>query len=215
MMKHPVYLFDFDGTLVDSMPTWASQMTNILDKRNISYPHNLIEIITPLGTMGCLEYFRNELGAVFENEEILKEMLDFALPEYRDRIPLKEGVLEYLKLMKEKGHRLCVLTASPHITLDPCLKRLGIFDIFENVWSCDDFNTTKANPEIYHMVAEKLGVEIGEIAFFDDNINAIQTAKTAGTYTVGIFDETGKGFVKEMKETADCYFEKLKDAEEV
>ena len=214
-MKYPVYLFDFDGTLVDSMPTWARQMTNILDKRNVKYPDNLIEIITPLGTMGCLKYFRSELGMVFDDDDVLAEMLAFALPAYRDEIPAKEGVVEYLKSMKEKGHRLSVLTASPHVTLDPCLERLGIFDIFENVWSCDDFNTTKANPEIYHMVAEKLGVEIGEIAFFDDNINAIQTAKTAGTYTVGIFDETGKGFVKEMKETADCYFEKLKDAEEI
>ncbi len=214
-MKHPVYLFDFDGTLVDSMPTWASQMTNILDMYEVNYPDNLIEIITPLGTMGCLEYFRNELGMVFDDEEVLAEMLAFALPAYRDTIPVKEGVIDYLKNMKEKGHRLSVLTASPHITLDPCLKRIGIFDIFENVWSCDDFNTTKANPEIYHMVAEKLGVKIGDIAFFDDNINAIETAKTAGTYTVGIFDETGKGFIKEMKETADIYFETLKEAEEV
>jgi len=214
-MKHSVYLFDFDGTLVDSMPTWAGQMTNLLDKRGISYPDNLIEIITPLGTMGCLKYFRSELGMVFKDEEVLQEMLDFALPAYRDTIPAKEGVIDYLKSMKEKGHRLSVLTASPHITLDPCLKRIGIYDIFENVWSCDDFNTTKANPEIYHRVADKLGVKIGDIAFFDDNINAIETAKTAGTYTVGIFDETGKGFIKEMKETADIYFETLKDAEEV
>ncbi len=214
-MKHPVYLFDFDGTLVDSMPTWASQMTNILDRYRVNYPDNLIEIITPLGTMGCLEYFRNDLGMVFENEAVLSEMMDFALPAYRDRIPAKEGVIDYLKLMKEKGHRLCVLTASPHITLDPCLKRLGIFDIFENVWSCEDFNTTKADPEIYRMVAKKLGVEIGDIAFFDDNINAIKTAESAGTYTVGIFDETGKGFIKEMKETAGIYFETLMEAEEV
>ena len=214
-MKHSVYLFDFDGTLVDSMPTWASQMTNILDKRNISYPDNLIEIITPLGTMGCLEYFRNAPGMVFENEEILKEMLDFALPAYRDRIPLKDGVLKYLKRMKEKEHRLCVLTASPHITLDPCLKRLEIFDIFENVWSCDDFETTKANPEIYHMVANKLGVKISDIAFFDDNINAIETAKKAGAYTEGLFDETGKGFIQKMKSTADEYLKTMENAPEI
>ena len=214
-MEHSVYLFDFDGTLVDSMPTWARQMTKILDKREVKYPDNIIEIITPLGTMGCLEYFRNELGMVFEDKDVLSEMMAFALPAYRDVIPFKEGVFDYLKRMKEAGHRLCVLTASPHITLDPCLERLGVFDMFENVWSCDDFNTTKADPEIYHMVAEKLGVEISDIVFFDDNINAIQTAKTAGTYTVGIFDETGKGFIKEMKETADLYFETLKNAEEV
>ena len=214
-MKHPVYLFDFDGTLVDSMPTWAKQMTNILDKRGVSYPDNIIEIIRPLGTMGCLEYFRNELGMVFENEAVLSEMMAFALPAYRDEIPFKEGVQDYLNRMKAEGHRLCVLTASPHITLDACLKRLGVFDSFEQVWSCDDFNTTKANPEIYHMVADKLGVKIGDIAFFDDNINAIKTAKTAGTYTVGVFDETGRNFIDKMKDEADIYVDSLKDAPEV
>ena len=214
-MKHPVYLFDFDGTLVDSMTVWAKSMTGILDRYGVEYPENMIEIITPLGTMGCLEYFRRELGMVFENEVMLGEMEAFALPAYRDEIPFKEGVADYLVRMKAAGHRLCVLTASPHKTLDPCLKRLGVFEDFEQVWSCDDFNTSKADPEIYRMVAEKLGVETSQISFFDDNINAIKTAKSAGTYTVGIYDETGKGFINEMKDTADVYFETLKDAEEV
>ena len=214
-MRHSVYLFDFDGTLVDSMSVWAANMTEILARYEISYPDNMIEIITPLGTMGCLQYFRNELGMVFEDKEMLSEMEEAMIPEYRDTIPAKDGVISYLYKMKENGHRLCVLTASPHVTLDPCLKRLGIFDIFENVWSCDDFNTSKADPEIYRMVADKLGVDISEIAFYDDNINAISTAKSAGTYTVGIFDETGKAFRKELEETADRYFETMVDAEEV
>lgn len=214
-MKHPVYLFDFDGTLVDSMPTWAGQMTEILKKYNVSYPENIIEIITPLGTMGCLDYFRNELGMEFDNKTLLCEIEAFALPAYRDTIPIKEGVSDYLKRMQAAGHQLNVLTASPHSTLDVCLKRLGIYDLFENVWSCDDFSTSKADPEIYHMVADRLGVRPCDIAFFDDNINAVKTAKNIGTYTVGIFDETGKGFIEEIKATADTYFETMKDAPEV
>ena len=31
------YLFDFDGTLVDSMPTYITAMLRILDENNISY----------------------------------------------------------------------------------------------------------------------------------------------------------------------------------
>ena len=43
------YLFDFDGTLVDSMPTFVSVMKRILDENHIPYGDDLIKIITPLG----------------------------------------------------------------------------------------------------------------------------------------------------------------------
>ena len=43
------FLFDFDGTLVDSMPTFAETMTRILDEAGLSYGEDLLKIITPLG----------------------------------------------------------------------------------------------------------------------------------------------------------------------
>lgn len=55
--------------------------------------------------------------------------------------------------------------------LDPCLKRLGIWDLFDHVWSCDDFNTTKSDPQIYQLAAEKIGRRVDEIIFVDDNVN--------------------------------------------
>ena len=42
------YLFDFDGTLVDSMPTYASQMLRILDETGTKYPDDVIKIINYL-----------------------------------------------------------------------------------------------------------------------------------------------------------------------
>ena len=44
----------------------------------------------------------------------------------------KDGVVETVKELKKRGYGLNVLTASPHLTLDPCLKRIGIFDCFDN-----------------------------------------------------------------------------------
>ena len=41
------YLFDFDGTLVDSMPNWAKQMLSILDDYNVDYPDDIIKTVTP------------------------------------------------------------------------------------------------------------------------------------------------------------------------
>ena len=55
------YLFDFDGTLVDSMPTYVSVMLRILDEEGVAYDSDVIKIITPLGYHGTAKYFC-ELG---------------------------------------------------------------------------------------------------------------------------------------------------------
>ena len=55
------YLFDFDGTLVDSMPTYAGMMLRILDEHGVKYPDNIIKIITPLGYIGTAKYFVEEM----------------------------------------------------------------------------------------------------------------------------------------------------------
>ena len=58
-MDKKTYLFDFDGTLVDSMPTFASLMLRILDENSIKYGEDIVKVITPLGYRGTAEYFRS------------------------------------------------------------------------------------------------------------------------------------------------------------
>lgn len=208
-MKH--YLFDFDGTLVDSMPTYVSCMLRILDEHDIPYGEDIVKIITPLGLLGTAKYFVG-MGMDKPIEDIVHLMGEYMLEEYLHRIPAKNHVEKVLHALKEQGAKLHVLTASPHLTLDPCLKRVGIYDLFENVWSCDDFHTTKADPNIYKMVAEKIGVSVEEVLFLDDNLNADKTAKIAGMKVCGVYDDSSKDYVEEMKAATDCYiydFEEL------
>lgn len=207
------FLFDFDGTLVDSMPTYVSVMLRILDERGIKYAHDIVKIITPLGYKGTAEYFRM-LGVKERADELVDIMSSYARHEYENNIPAKEYVTETLREMKKRGYSLNVLTASPHVSLDPCLKRLELWQLFDNVWSCDDFNTTKADPEIYKMAADKIGFPVGEIVFVDDNINAVKSAKSAGMVSVGIFDESSADAENEFKVEADGYvyrFDELLD----
>lgn len=200
------YLFDFDGTLVDSMPTYASSMLRILDENGIEYGNDIIKIITPLGLSKTAEYFV-ELGVKLPVEEIYALMGKYMLEEYTYNIPAKKNVIEVVKKLKERGDSINVLTASPHITLDVCLKRLGIFDIFDNVWSCDDFATTKANPEIYKMAADKIGTTVDKVLFLDDNYNADKTAKTAGMKVCGVYDASSAEYTDEIKAVADYYID--------
>lgn len=199
------YLFDFDGTLVDSMPTYAGLMLRILDEHQVKYPENIIKIITPLGFIGTAKYFVENLGLNKSEDELIKLMHAYAIEAYTYHVPAKKHVVEVVKQLKVRGDSLHVLTASPHATLDPCLKRLGIYDLFTNVWSCEDFGTSKADPMIYHMAAERIGAKVGDVMFLDDNYNADKTAKEAGMQVCAVYDDTSAEYEAEMREVADHY----------
>lgn len=198
------YLFDFDGTLVDSMPYFADTIVKLLDKAGKSYPADIIKIVTPLGYRGTAEYMIS-LGYPATPEALVDEIITFNTDAYHRLIPLKEGVKEKLLQMKAQGHSVNVLTASPHKLLDKCLQRVGIYDLFDNVWSCDDFPYTKADPRIYAEAARRLGTTVQECAFVDDNINAVTTAKKAGMLAIGIFDKSSEDYVEEFQTKADRY----------
>ena len=205
------YLFDFDGTLVDSMPTFVGMMKRILDENGIAYGEELVKIITPLGYVGTADYYVETMGVRKSREELIATMHAYAVDAYTNDVPAKKGVVETLRAMKARGDSLSVLTASPHAALDPCLKRLGIYDLFTYVWSCEDFGTTKSDPDIYRMAAERLGVSVNEVIFVDDNYNADRTAMAAGMTVWGIYDDSSAEYEAQIRGVTDGYAQELSE----
>lgn len=199
------YLFDFDGTLVDSMPTYIGAMLKILDDQNIQYDDDIVKTITPLGVLGTANYFINELGVGLELEPLIDLMKKYMVDAYFNHIPAKSNVIEVLSILKNQGASLNVLTASPHITLDACLKRLQLWDLFDNVWSCDDFYTTKADPNIYRLAAQRLGKPIENVLFLDDNLDADTTARSAGMTVCGVHDPSSEEYKQQIQTVTDYY----------
>lgn len=210
-MKQKFYLFDFDGTLVDSMPTFCSCMLRILEENRISYPPDITKTLTPLGLNGTAEYFINDMGLQMDKDKLTDLIMKYLTEAYFHTIPAKANVISTLKVLKAQGASLNILTASPHITLDACAKRLGLWELFDNIWSCDDFETTKADPQIYVRVAEKLGTTVENVLFLDDNINADKVAKSAGMQVCGVYDDSSGDMVEQMKAATDYYIFDFKE----
>ena len=212
MTKH--FLFDFDGTLVDSMKYWAECMVGVLDNHDVAHGDDIISIITPLGGPGTISYFQ-KIGLDLSTEDIRKEIDAVLTPVYQNVIPEKLGVRHCLLEMKKRGYGLHVLTASPHIWLDPCLERLGMIDLFDNIWSSDDFGTGKNDPQIYRKVAQRIGTSVEEITFLDDNINADKAAKLSGVKVIGVYDASTKDDERQMRAITDRYIYDFTELEEM
>ena len=210
-----VYIFDFDGTVVDSMPAFVQSVTDTLDRYGIPYEkESLVCEITPLGADGTAQYLI-DLGIPMTKRELLDVLREHSMGAYLHTIPEKPNARRFLDRIVSEGGRIYMLTANSHIQIDPCLKRLGMFDLFTEIWSCDDLNMKKTDVAIYDKVAEMIGTAKGEILFFDDNPDAIKTAKAAGLLTCGVYDESSREFIDIMKQTADRYIYDLGELMEV
>lgn len=200
------YLFDMDGTLVDSMGFYSEAMLTILRRAGITPPEGFIKTTTTLGYRGAAEAMVS-LGVNQSVEEIVEDIRALLQDAYTYRIPAKDGVLDYLTQLKTRGISLAVLTASPHSATDVCLQRNGVFDLFEHVWSTEDFGMTKAQPEIFLAAAARLGCQPEEVLFFDDNYNALCTAKQANMTVIGVYDASSQAYTQDIKAIADGYLD--------
>ena len=200
-----IYVFDLDGTLVDSMPHYARGILSILDEAGISYDSELIKILTPLGNRKSAQYYIEHFGLAREVDELTQEIEAKMIYAYNHLIDAKPGIPALLKRLSAEGARLFVLTASPHITTDACLNKNGIYDLFETVWSVEDYQLTKSDTRIFYELARRIGCKPEEIHYFDDSLIALANAKAAGLITYGVYDAQSEEEVERMKRDFDFY----------
>ena len=86
-----------------------------------------------------------------------------------------------------------------------------MYDLFENVWTIDDFGHTKSEVIIYEEAAKRLGVTVGDCVFVDDNLTALRTARKSGMYTAAVYDDSSAEYTKEIKEASDIYAKDFAD----
>ena len=114
---------------------------------------------------------------------------------------------EYLRKLKAEGAQLYVLTASPHIVTDVCLQRNGVYDLFDEVWSVEDYGLSKSGTELFFKVAERVGCEMSDVHYFDDNTIAVINSHKAGFKVYGVLDIQPENEVEIVRQNCDVFVE--------
>ena len=181
-------IFDMDGTLIDSMFFWKNLAAEYLSSKGVTrIREDILERIKPMTMSESAALFQREFGLTGDPEVEMNAMMD---AHYRNDIPLKPGVRNYLQTLRSRGVRMCVASATAEPLMEACLTRLGVRDCFEFLLSCETVGAGKRSPLVYHESAGRLHAAPAEIAVYEDALYAIQTAKDAGFYVVGVYDDS-------------------------
>jgi HAD superfamily hydrolase (TIGR01509 family) len=178
-------LFDMDGLLIDSEPTWFQAEVDMLAGYGFTlgpehYPHVLGKPIE-VSTAYLLELTGHPLSAAEFEDGIERAMVE----RLRDGVPLMPGAKELLVALEAAGMPLGLVSASSRRIIEACLPVIGA-DHFRVTVSGDDVEHGKPNPDPYLRAAELLGVEPEWCAVLEDSPTGTAAGHAAGCRVVAV-----------------------------
>ena len=152
-----LYLFDMDGTLIDSNGIWKDVDSAFLARRGLPYTKEYYEgvahTIFPLAAK-----FTKEFCHLPESEEaIMAEWMDLAQGLYAN-VPVKLGVRDYLRQCQDQGIRMAVVTSSVPEHCRTALSHLRLLPFFERITFAQELGVEKKDPALWRKAAELAGV---------------------------------------------------------
>ena len=195
-MKFKGAIFDLDGTILDSSNIWKMVDSKFFGMHEMSVPSDYLENISAMNIFDIARYTIKRFNFNYEVNELVDLWNSMAKKEYEENVLVKPYVKEYLLKLKSEGVKLGIATALDSFLYEPCLKRNGIFDIFDDHRSLSTMKNGKDSPDIYLDVASKLGVKPEECMVFEDIYKACRSAKSANFYVVGVNDSNNENIKK-------------------
>ncbi|WP_165366144.1 phosphoglycolate phosphatase [Brumimicrobium glaciale] len=185
-------IFDFDGTLINSIPDLTSAINNMLSHYNLS--PLTIEQVTPFIGNGAKPLVKRALEAALENQSTVvidfDEAFEIYLSAYK-KITCKDtflypGVKETLKYLDKKGYKMAICTNKPFAFIEPILSTLEIKQFFK-IWIGED-SLTEKKPNALPLVhlAKELNSTIEKSIMIGDSKNDILAAQNAKMESIGV-----------------------------
>lgn len=197
-------IFDFDGTLLDSMWIWDSFGENYLCILGKKPRENLTETFKTFTLEQSADYYREHYGITLSVKEIVDGVNAMVEKYYASNVELKHGVANFLKALYDKGVKMCVATVTDRYLVETTLERLRVRQYFSEIFTTAEVGYDKTTPHIYRAALAHLGTSKSETVVFEDAYHALMTAKNDGFTVAAVYDKH-ESSQAEMRANGDYY----------
>ncbi len=193
--KITTVLFDFDGTLIDTNEVIIQSFQHTF-RKVLGEEKPLEEIIRNFGEPLAVTM---EKMLDIPPEEAMAIYREYHYERFDDLIDIFPGMLELIKVLKDRGFKLAIVTSRLRHTTLKGLEKYGLEDYFDYVLTADDTDKHKPDPAPINLTLEKLGSKPSEAIMIGDSMFDILCAHNAGVdsilvgWAIAVSDEDKSG----------------------
>jgi pyrophosphatase PpaX len=188
-------VFDFDGTIVDSMHMVFNALNDALKKKSL--PTIEIELFGRLAGLPLIDIISTKTqisGSV--SKEVEKDVFESYTSFCRSSCQLLPHVESTLMTLKSKQIKIGLLTTTPSLPLKAVMNKFSLNEYFDIMLAKEDAKN-KPNPEGLNKIITQFGLKKDECLYIGDSPIDILTGKAAGIKTIAV--TTGIATIKQLK----------------
>ena len=208
------FIFDCDGTLVNSTPVWAYAQPELLRRHGIEVTVDDFAQFEHLSLEDECHAYHDTWGICANGEEVYRELSEILIDGY-SKVPARDGLLAILEQAKAAGIAMCVATSTPADLVASALAGSGLDAYMEFITTTGEAGRSKQFPDVYELALRRLEERHGH-AFdcawvFEDAVFGLKSSGVAGFKRVGIYDPHGRMERDEVRANCDIFIDSYEE----
>ncbi|MBO0930276.1 HAD family hydrolase [Fibrella aquatilis] len=189
--QSPLYfLFDMDGTLIDSNPTHKEAYTQFFARYDIELTDDdFKEHISGKMNPEIMPYFFEQKGEKLDDKR-LQELTTEKETLYQQLMAPKlvpvAGLTDFLQAVQQAGIPMALATSAPMMNVDFVLDGLHIRQFFQEIVTDADVEKGKPEPDVFQVAAQRLGARPDQCVVFEDSAKGVESAQKAKMKVVAL-----------------------------
>ena len=189
MKQFPLLVFDWDGTLVDSIERIVTSLQYASKQAaGLDVSETQAKDVIGLGLLEAITKLHPELETKHQTTELTNiadtyrqhYLYDNAVP-----APLFTGVDTLLDELRHQGYILAISTGKSRIGLEQSIAEHKMADYFTTT-RCAGENKSKPHPEMLHEILNELNFSADEALMIGDSEHDLKMANNANMKSIGV-----------------------------
>jgi beta-phosphoglucomutase-like phosphatase (HAD superfamily) len=175
------YIFDLDGTLVDTMPLHYTAWESALQKAGLQgrLDEELFYALGGVPSRKVASLLGARHGLTLDPVAVYRDKED-AFMSSRQKLELIQPVVDFARKVAAEGFPVSIASGGTHDVVTSTLLKTGLAPLFPVVVTADDVEHGKPAPDMFLLAARKMGVEPTKCLVFEDGQPGMKAAEAAG-----------------------------------